>query len=176
MSDRIRHLEDALAILQSSTTREPHPLLRPDLMAIKSGLELHSASNAASGAADSQDGDSLDTNEKSIDHFGTLAVRDDGAARYYGWSAGTEVSIRGFMVFVIILKSLYSVELASCKYTSSCDYARFHPCLGREGDYYQERGRRITRTHSRTLKDIPYRRLAARCWRDDAKSDRRLSS
>ena len=44
MSDRIRQLEDGLAILQSSVTRDPHPLLATDLLKIKSGLELHSAS------------------------------------------------------------------------------------------------------------------------------------
>ncbi|KAI0088357.1 hypothetical protein BDY19DRAFT_891492 [Irpex rosettiformis] len=88
MSDRIRQLEDALAIMQSSTTRETHPLLRADLLIIKSGLELHSASHF--GSEDPQDGASLDSAEKAIDHFGTLAVRDDGAARYLGWSAGTE--------------------------------------------------------------------------------------
>ncbi|KAI0696344.1 hypothetical protein BC835DRAFT_1272113 [Cytidiella melzeri] len=88
MSDRIRQLEDALAILQSSTTRESHPLLRPDLLSIKSGLELHSASNAE--YVDGQEDQSMDTAEKAMDLFGTLAVQEDGAARYLGRSAGTE--------------------------------------------------------------------------------------
>ena len=57
MSDRIRQLEDALAILQSSTTREEHPLLRVDLMHIKSGLELHSATSGRGGAEDENDED-----------------------------------------------------------------------------------------------------------------------
>ena len=47
MSDRIRQLEDGLAILQSSVTREPYPLLAGDFLKIKSGLELHSASELA---------------------------------------------------------------------------------------------------------------------------------
>ena len=89
MSDRIRQLEDSLAIMQSSTTRETHPLLRPDLLTIKSGLELHSASHL--GGEGSQNAGASESAEKSIDHFGTLAVQEDGAARYLGWSAGTEV-------------------------------------------------------------------------------------
>ncbi|KAI0340282.1 hypothetical protein BDW22DRAFT_1360218 [Trametopsis cervina] len=92
MSDRIRQLEDGLAILQSSTTRESHPLLRPDLLSIKSGLELHSASNQGYNEATGQ---RTDTDEQSIDHFGTLNIQDDGAAKYYGWSAGSESLLLG---------------------------------------------------------------------------------
>ena len=43
MSDRIRQLEDRLAILQSSVLREPHPLLARELLRIESVLELHAA-------------------------------------------------------------------------------------------------------------------------------------
>ena len=89
MSDRIRHLEDGLAILQSSLTRDPHPLLRPDLMSIKSGLELHVAQNATTGEIQTEQG--VDEESQAIDAFGTLAIRDDGAATFYGRSAGSEV-------------------------------------------------------------------------------------
>lgn len=89
MSERIRQLEDALAILQSSTTRETHPLLRPDLLSIKSGLELHSAINQGLVAPLSDQ--EADEASQQIDAFGTLAVRDDGAATFYGRSAGSEV-------------------------------------------------------------------------------------
>ena len=89
MSERIRQLEDGLAILQSSNTRDPHPLLRPDLLTIKSGLELHSAVQQRSGAPLSELNE--DEDGEQIDAFGTLAVRDDGAATYYGRSAGSEV-------------------------------------------------------------------------------------
>ncbi|KAH9846704.1 hypothetical protein C2E23DRAFT_872217 [Lenzites betulinus] len=95
MSDRIRQLEDGLAILQSSVTREPHPLLNPDLMKIKSGLELHSAMRAAGGSGGGGMEAYEETEEEEeevqyIDAFGTLAVRDDGAATFYGRSAGSE--------------------------------------------------------------------------------------
>ncbi|KAH9944904.1 fungal-specific transcription factor domain-containing protein [Amylocystis lapponica] len=88
MSDRIRQLEDALTILQSSTSREQHPLLRRDLLKIKSGLELHSAMNVS--ALDADEPPDEDEESQYIDAFGTLAVRDDGAATFYGRSAGSE--------------------------------------------------------------------------------------
>lgn len=89
MSERIRQLEDAVAILQSGSTREVHPLLRPDLLGIKSGLELHSAVNPRTGAPRTEEDDEEDSQQ--IDVPGTLAVRDDGAATFYGRSAGSEV-------------------------------------------------------------------------------------
>ena len=95
MSDRIRLLEDALAILQSTVTGpdgDPHPLLHRDLLTIKSSIELHSATQG--GAEDSVDPDegAQPDDEQYIDAFGTLAIHDDGAATFYGRSAGSEVS------------------------------------------------------------------------------------
>ncbi|KZT04988.1 uncharacterized protein LAESUDRAFT_727563 [Laetiporus sulphureus 93-53] len=95
MSDRIRQLEDALAILQSSVAREAHPLLSQNLLKIKSGLELHSAANTGRrDGAEANGGEDADQDEgeesQYIDAFGTLAVRDDGAATFYGRSAGSE--------------------------------------------------------------------------------------
>jgi hypothetical protein len=95
MSDRIRQLEDALAILQSTLTCEPHPMLHRDLLKIKSSIELHSAVDADTTALTEQE-ESEDT--QYIDSFGTLAIRDDGAATFYGRSAGSEVS---FLLFVV---------------------------------------------------------------------------
>lgn len=92
MSDRIRQLEDALAILHSTVTGpagEPHPLLHRDLLKIKSSIELHSASSANN--EDGREEDDEDGGEQYIDAFGTLAIRDDGAATFYGRSAGSEV-------------------------------------------------------------------------------------
>lgn len=89
MSDRIRQLEDALAILQGTVTREPHPLLRRDLLSIKSGLELHGA--PADGHRVNEDGSINETEEsETLDAFGTLAVSEDGGATFYGRSAGSE--------------------------------------------------------------------------------------
>ena len=99
MSDRIRQLEDALAILQSSVSRESHPLLRRELLDIKSGLTLHSAINLKHPQTTIEE--AQDEEAAYVDAFGTLAVRDDGAATFYGRSAGTEVSST-----IISMKSL----------------------------------------------------------------------
>ncbi|KAK0484663.1 hypothetical protein IW261DRAFT_1331075 [Armillaria novae-zelandiae] len=89
MSDRIRQLEDALLILQSTITTEPHPLLDRDSLKIKSSIELHAAiQESESSAALAEEADE----SQYIDAFGTLAIRDDGAATFYGRSAGQEVS------------------------------------------------------------------------------------
>ncbi|KAH9914122.1 fungal-specific transcription factor domain-containing protein [Fomitopsis serialis] len=69
MSDRIRELEDSLALLQSSVSRETHPLGGDGLF---------------------EEEEEEDEESEYIDSFGTLAVRDDGAATFYGRSAGSE--------------------------------------------------------------------------------------
>ena len=107
MSDRIRQLEDALAISQASNgSRDTHPLLSRELLSIKSGIELHSASQGAAGTSTSADassdnaGSSTQANpaeETVLQTFGTLAVRDDGGALFYGSSAGQEVLLRFHM-------------------------------------------------------------------------------
>ncbi|KAI6145257.1 fungal-specific transcription factor domain-containing protein [Pisolithus tinctorius] len=89
MSDRIRHLEDALAILQSSVSPgEQHPLLSRDLLSVKSSIELYAAAEEDTTASGNSNVDELSSN---IEAFGTLALRDDGAATFYGPSAGAEV-------------------------------------------------------------------------------------
>lgn len=92
MSDRIRQLEDALAILQSTSSSETHPLLSRELLKIKSSLELHAASGANDSDGSPSRGQEEGELEQSIDSFGTLAIRDDGGATFYGVSAGQEVS------------------------------------------------------------------------------------
>jgi hypothetical protein len=91
MSERIRQLEDALAILQSTHDSEPHPLLQPELMKIKSSIDLHSASTSVHGDGHpEEDPEDLPY----VDSFGTLAIGEDGAATFYGRSAGHEASTK----------------------------------------------------------------------------------
>lgn len=102
MSDRIRQLEDALAISHSSNgSRDPHPLLSRELASIKSGIELHSAKtngeNSSAGAILTTESSISNApakveEETVLEVFGTLAVRDDGGARFFGSSAGQEVT------------------------------------------------------------------------------------
>jgi hypothetical protein len=97
MSDRIRQLEDGLAILQSSATPgEQHALLQRDLLDIKSIIDLHAAVDEETAGKSKQE---VDPESQYIEALGTLAIRDDGAATFYGPSAGSEVGI----VIVIFL-------------------------------------------------------------------------
>ncbi|KAK7042315.1 fungal-trans domain-containing protein [Favolaschia claudopus] len=99
MSDRIRHLEDALFVLQSTVTSEEHPLLDRELLKIKSSIELHSAVDNPEDFSQSNGGTDnkgeVEEPEEYIDAFGTLAIREDGAATFYGRSAGSESILMG---------------------------------------------------------------------------------
>ncbi|KAF8962407.1 hypothetical protein BDZ97DRAFT_1824910 [Flammula alnicola] len=82
MSNRIRQLEDALAILQSTGSDQRHPLLTDELLKIKFGSE------AINARQENSDEDGL-TN-KSIDALGTLTLGSSGEIQYFGRSAGSE--------------------------------------------------------------------------------------
>ncbi|KAJ6509940.1 fungal-specific transcription factor domain-containing protein [Mycena vitilis] len=87
MGQRIRQLEDALAIFQASTgSNDTHPLLRDELLSIKFGPEKGPSPEKPIKARQP----SLD----SIDALGTLTIGDDGEGKYgkyFGPSAGSEV-------------------------------------------------------------------------------------
>ncbi|KAG1737552.1 fungal-specific transcription factor domain-containing protein [Suillus paluster] len=91
MSDRIRQLEDALAIVQTSPS-EQHPLLHRDLLDIKSIIDLHAAVDEETAGKSKNE---VDDDSQYIESFGTLAIRDDGAATFYGPSAGSESLLIG---------------------------------------------------------------------------------
>ena len=74
MGQRIRQLEDALAILQSSVSTEPHPLLGDELFSVKSSPVKES-----------------DILAETMGAFGTLTIGDSGESKYFGPSAGSEV-------------------------------------------------------------------------------------
>jgi hypothetical protein len=82
MGQRIRQLEDALAIFQSGVTNETHPLLADDLLGIKYGLEVRNPVDAVP---------SRDTVAETMDALGTLTIGDGGESKYFGRSAGSEV-------------------------------------------------------------------------------------
>jgi hypothetical protein len=63
MSDRIQQLEDALASLQSSLSTDEHPLLRSDLLRIKSSAELHRVQMTSSKLASSSATDEHQEND-----------------------------------------------------------------------------------------------------------------
>lgn len=82
MGERIRQLEDALAILQAKSSNEPHPLL--------SGSE---ANVVAEHDEEPIMPDQMPSNSgEVIDAFGTLSISDYGTSRFFGPTGGTEVS------------------------------------------------------------------------------------
>ena len=83
MNERIRQLEDALAILQARCSNETHPLLRDD--ALPSKLEQDEEEEGA----DVEPAHHADI----IDTFGTLSVSDHGVSRFFGPTGGSEVGV-----------------------------------------------------------------------------------
>ncbi|KAK0212795.1 fungal-specific transcription factor domain-containing protein [Desarmillaria ectypa] len=80
MGQRIQELEEALRDFQASTSKEPHPLLRQELLIIKypPGMSLPSTQSPD------------DTSTELSDALGTLTIGDHGDVKYFGHSAGTE--------------------------------------------------------------------------------------
>lgn len=81
MGQRIRQLEDALAIFQAGVSNETHPLLRDELLSIKFGPETRRT----------EDTRPRELPTDSIDALGTLTIGDRGEAKYFGISGGSEV-------------------------------------------------------------------------------------
>ncbi|KAJ7088967.1 hypothetical protein C8R44DRAFT_818944 [Mycena epipterygia] len=95
MSDRIRQLEDGLAILQSTVANEPHPLLTRPLLNVKSafgvdgeeGLHINDGDHGnENGARSAQDREF----KEYIDAVQTSTTRGNGGVTYYGRTAGSE--------------------------------------------------------------------------------------
>ncbi|KAK0504722.1 hypothetical protein EDD18DRAFT_1126079 [Armillaria luteobubalina] len=80
LGQRIQELEEALRDFQASTSKEPHPLLRQELLVIKypSGMSLPSTQIPDN------------TSMELSDALGTLTIGDHGDVKYFGHSAGTE--------------------------------------------------------------------------------------
>ncbi|KZP26816.1 hypothetical protein FIBSPDRAFT_887019 [Athelia psychrophila] len=83
MSERIRNLEEALAIFQSGVSAEPHPLLRDGLLSIKFAPQPPEAESEEPPSPE-------DVLAETIDAFGTLAIGNSGESRYFGRSGGSE--------------------------------------------------------------------------------------
>lgn len=104
MSQRIRQLEDALAILQASISSESHDLLRDDLLSIKYGLEQRSTQATEA---------SKDPVAETVDAFGTLTINgQSGESRYFGASAGSEVHLT--FTALNLIKLIIHVDSVTC--------------------------------------------------------------
>ncbi|KAG6835639.1 hypothetical protein H0H93_016270 [Arthromyces matolae] len=86
MSHRIRQLEDALAILQSTVSDQRHPLLDDDLLKLKFGPEATRSQHQHLAPAPTVEQNLA----HSIDALGTLTLGDSGDVKYFGRSAGSE--------------------------------------------------------------------------------------
>ncbi|GBE86700.1 hypothetical protein SCP_0905800 [Sparassis crispa] len=86
MSERIRQLEDALAIFQAGVSNERHPLLRDELLTVKFGPEVRRTVDEEN---------SRDQLSHSIDALGTLTIGDHGETKYFGRSGGSEMLLTG---------------------------------------------------------------------------------
>lgn len=101
MSNRIRQLEDALAILQASHSHEQHPLLEDDLLFIDN--ENLEPPTTAEGS------ELEDPTEAVINAFGTMSIMDRGVSRFFGPTGGPEgllivsPGLPLFFVLVLIL-------------------------------------------------------------------------
>ncbi|KZP26863.1 hypothetical protein FIBSPDRAFT_731858, partial [Athelia psychrophila] len=84
MSERIRNLEEALAMFQSGVSAQPHPLLRDELLSIKFAPQPQEAEPEEPPSRE-------DALAETIDAFGTLAIGNSGESRYFGRSWGSEV-------------------------------------------------------------------------------------
>lgn len=87
MSNRIRQLEEALASSHSINSPNEHPLLNNELLSVKTLQDLHI--NPDIPAKESKS--TSQAPAEFVDAFGTLAIAEDGAARFYGRSGGSEV-------------------------------------------------------------------------------------
>ncbi|KAG1774346.1 fungal-specific transcription factor domain-containing protein [Suillus placidus] len=84
MSGRIRHLEDALGLLQSQHSAESHPLLRDDLRGADQKDEFSSIAQPGDNAAGPSNPPEI------LDAFGTLSITDHGVSRFFGPTGGSE--------------------------------------------------------------------------------------
>lgn len=96
MSDRMRQLEDALAVLQASTSREQHPLL------CDGHLYTDSDKLEPPLAADT-DVEAEEPTEAVVNAFGTMAIMEHGVSRFFGPTGGSEGLLLVSAIFLTIL-------------------------------------------------------------------------
>ncbi|KAH8997101.1 hypothetical protein EDB86DRAFT_2803568, partial [Lactarius hatsudake] len=79
MSDRIRELEDALAVLQGSRSSDPHPLLCEGSLVDTAKFDEQPQESEDEGA------------DEVTKSFGTLTVSDHGLSRFFGSTGGSDL-------------------------------------------------------------------------------------
>lgn len=84
MSKRIRQLEDALQIAQSSVSSSPHPVLSEEYLVINTDIDAPEKTESAD-------------QENVFTSFGTLTINEGGSSQFVGRS-GSAVSLRWLCV------------------------------------------------------------------------------
>ncbi|KAJ7081259.1 fungal-specific transcription factor domain-containing protein [Mycena epipterygia] len=100
MSDRIRQLEDGLAILQSTVANEPHPLLTRPLLNVRSAFGADGEEGLhINDGDDGNENDARSAQDREfkeyIDAVQTPTTRGNGGVTYYGRTAGSENLLMG---------------------------------------------------------------------------------
>ncbi|ESK94884.1 hypothetical protein Moror_14051 [Moniliophthora roreri MCA 2997] len=94
LSGRVRELEDALAILHSKHSNQPHPLLDESVLDATGVEEMDSDVPEGSGDRKGKGGTGENSVEggsgEVIDAFGTLSISDHGISRFFGPTGGSE--------------------------------------------------------------------------------------
>lgn len=94
MGERIRQLEDALAILQAKYSNEPHPLLHDENSITAATPEQEEEMPITEPSSSSAAPD-----DQVIEAFGTLSMLEHGVSRFFGPTGGTEVSDTRLLFF-----------------------------------------------------------------------------
>ena len=79
MGDRVRELEDALSVLQTSHSSEPHPLLCEGSILVDTDKPEEQPESDDEGADDV------------TKSFGTLTVSEHGLSRFFGFTGGSDL-------------------------------------------------------------------------------------
>ncbi|KAF8899631.1 fungal-specific transcription factor domain-containing protein [Gymnopilus junonius] len=80
LANRVRQLEDGLAVAHSQTSHTPHPLLSEELLQIKRPLERE--------RMDAKEEEKPET-EDNIDSLGSLSISTDGRSTFFGRTASS---------------------------------------------------------------------------------------
>ena len=86
MSSRIRQLEDALQIAHAAISGRDHPLLAPELLKVKNGVDMPGEEDGKEDDREEQE----ELDNEVMSSFDTLAISDRGEARFFG-RTGSEV-------------------------------------------------------------------------------------
>ncbi|KAI0091791.1 fungal-specific transcription factor domain-containing protein [Irpex rosettiformis] len=82
LSNRVRELEDGLRTSHSQHSQDSHPLLSEELLRIKAPLQREGLGASSATTNGDENGDV-------VEHFGSLAISDNGRTSYFGQATGS---------------------------------------------------------------------------------------